>query len=95
VTSIVCKPKDVSLSQMSFCQETYIDSVLAEEMFQFQLVPRTPSAFQKANRRAFTTFVFLGRAAIFGYKEDNDFEDGRVGAAVRSRRVSSTQAPRG
>jgi hypothetical protein len=40
--------------------------------------------------------MLLGRAAIFGYKEDNNLEDGplagrplvMVGAAVRSRRVS-------
>jgi hypothetical protein len=39
-------------------------------------LPRTPSAFQQANRRAFGTFILLGRAGIFGYEEDNDFEDG-------------------
>jgi hypothetical protein len=64
---------------MSFCQETYIDSWLTEEML--SLLPRTPSAFQQANRRALATFVHLGRAAIFGYKEDNDFDDGRERAA--------------
>jgi hypothetical protein len=58
---------------MSFCQETYIDSVLTEEMFQFSFLPRTPSAFQQANRRGIATFIILGRAAIFGYKENNEF----------------------
>jgi hypothetical protein len=68
VTNIVCKPKYVSLSlsAMSFCQETYIDCVLTEETF----LPRAPSAFQQANHRAFATFILLSRAAILGYEED-------------------------
>jgi hypothetical protein len=36
VTNLVSKPKDVSLSQMNFWQETYINSVLADEMFHIQ-----------------------------------------------------------
>jgi hypothetical protein len=37
VTNVVSKPKDVFPFQTNFCQETYIDSVLTEEMFQLQL----------------------------------------------------------
>jgi hypothetical protein len=39
-------------------------------------LPRIPSEFQQVKRRAFATFVLLDHAAIFGYKEDNDFQDG-------------------
>jgi hypothetical protein len=37
VTNIVCKPKDITILQVSYCQKTYIVTVLAEEMFQFRL----------------------------------------------------------
>ena len=46
--------------------------MLPEEMIQF--LPRTPSAFQQANRKALVHFVRLGHAVIFGYKEYDDFE---------------------
>ena len=59
---------------MGFGQQAYIDPVLLEEMIQFMLPARTPSALQQANSMALVHFVRLGRAAIFGYKEDDDFE---------------------
>ena len=62
------------------------------------LLPRTPSAFQSASRRAFTTLL-LGRAAILSHKKtifrtvrERAGPEGRDGTAARSRRVSSTQA---
>jgi hypothetical protein len=62
------KPKDVSLSQVSFCQKTYIDTVLAEEMFQFQPPALNTFSIPAGQPQSFATFVLLGRAAIFGYK---------------------------
>jgi len=38
-------------------------------------LPRTPSAFQQARRRAFHCSVLLGRAAIFGYKKNGGLQD--------------------
>jgi len=38
-------------------------------------LPRTPSAFQEARRRALHRSVLLGRAAIFGNEEDDGLED--------------------
>jgi len=38
-------------------------------------LPRTPSAFQQARRRALHRAVLLGRAAILGYEEDDGLED--------------------
>jgi len=39
------------------------------------ILPRTPSAFQQARRRALHHSVLLRRAAIFGYEEDDGLED--------------------
>jgi hypothetical protein len=50
--------------------------VLPEKCSICSFLPRTPSEFQQANLRAFATFILLDRAAIFGYKEENGFEDG-------------------
>ena len=38
-------------------------------------LPRTPSAFQQARRRALHRLVLLGRAAIFGYEKDDGLQD--------------------
>jgi len=38
-------------------------------------LPRTPSAFQQAGRKALHHSVLLGRAAIFGYEENDGVED--------------------
>jgi hypothetical protein len=38
-------------------------------------LPRTPSAFQQARRRALHRTVLLGRAAIFGHEENNGLQD--------------------
>jgi hypothetical protein len=44
-------------------------------MLQFKLLPRTPSAFQLARRRALRRTVFLRRADIFGHEENNGHQD--------------------
>ena len=49
--------------------------MLAEKMLQFKLPPRTPSAFQQARRRALHRSVFLERAALFGYEDNDGLED--------------------
>jgi len=51
--------------------ETNIDTVLVEKMLQFKL----PAAFQQARRRDLTRSVLLGRAAIFGLKENDGLQD--------------------
>jgi hypothetical protein len=56
---------------MSFSQETYIDSVLTEEIFQFQLPAAKTIKFPAGQPQSFSTFVLLGRAAIFAYDEEN------------------------
>ena len=38
-------------------------------------LPRTPSAFQQARRRALQSTVLLGRAAIFGHERDYGLQD--------------------
>jgi len=38
-------------------------------------LPRTQSAFQQARLRALHRSLLLGRAAIFGYEEDDGLED--------------------
>ena len=38
-------------------------------------LPRTPSAFQQARRRALLRTILLGRAVIFGHKENNGLQD--------------------
>ena len=66
-------------------------------------LPRTPSEFQQARRRALPRTVLLGRAAIFGHEENDGLQAARGRAVpvgreemdVRSRRVSSTHAWRG
>ena len=45
-------------------------------------LPRTPSAFEQARRRALRRSILLGRAAIFGNEEDYCLQDSRLGAAV-------------
>ena len=44
-------------------------------MLQFKFLQRTPSAFQHSRRIALPSSVVLGRAAIFGYKQDNGLQD--------------------
>jgi hypothetical protein len=48
--------------------------MLPEDVIQFLLPAMAPSAFQQANRKALVHDVRLGRAAIFAYKKDEDFE---------------------
>ena len=50
--------------------ETNIDTVLVEKMLQFKL----PAAFQQARRRSLARSV-LGRATIFGHKENDGLQD--------------------
>ena len=38
-------------------------------------LPRTPSAFHQARRRALRRTVLLGRAAIFGHEENDGLQD--------------------
>ena len=38
-------------------------------------LPRTPSAFQQARRRALPRTVLVGRAAIFGHEENDGLQD--------------------
>jgi hypothetical protein len=55
--------------------ETNIDTVLAEKMLQLRFLPRTPSVFQQARRRALHRTILLERAAIFGHEENNGLQD--------------------
>jgi hypothetical protein len=48
--------------------------VLAEKMLQFKL-PAAHSMFQQARRRSLARSILLGRAAIFGHKENNGLQD--------------------
>jgi hypothetical protein len=72
--------------------------MLAEKCSSSSFLPRTPSAFQQARRRALHRTLLLGRAAIFGHEENNGLQDGRAAPVgreemeVRNRRVSSTRA---
>jgi hypothetical protein len=47
---------------------------LVKKMLQFKL-PAAHSAFQQARRRGLARFVHLGRAAIFGLKENDGLQD--------------------
>jgi hypothetical protein len=60
---------------MSFYQETYTDSVLTEEKFQFLLPAAYTIAFQAGQPQSFRHVHPSRPTAIFGYKADNDFED--------------------
>ena len=47
----------------------------AEKCCSSSFLPRTPSAFQQARRRALERTVLLGRAAIFGHEENDGLQD--------------------
>ena len=50
-------------------------------MLQFTLPATHSSAFQQARRRVLAHSVLLGRAAIFGHKENGGIQDSPSGAA--------------
>jgi hypothetical protein len=52
-----------------------VNTVLAEKVVQFRFLPRNPSAFQQARRRALLRCVLLGRATIFGHEQNNSLQD--------------------
>ena len=60
---------------MRLSQEAYIDSVLVEEMIQFQIPVAKSVKFPADQPKGFSPFVFLGRVAILGYKKYNSFQD--------------------
>ena len=53
---------------------------MAEKVLNSSFLPRTPSAFQQARRRALPGTVLLVRAAIFGHEENYGLQDSPLGA---------------
>jgi hypothetical protein len=91
VTNIVCTPKDITLLQVSYCQKTYFDTVLAEEMFQFKLPTPNTISFPAGQRQnfchirpnvAFYTWPSLGCPSAIGYQEELVAAVGRLPTAV-------------
>jgi hypothetical protein len=55
-------------------QEANINTVLTEDLFQFQLPARKAIIFPISQPQDFSQF-FLGRTAILGYEQDDELEN--------------------
>lgn len=93
VTNMVCRLKGDGISETSFSKETYIDFMLTDECSSSSYLPRTPSPFQHANRKAFAMFVLLGRVANFGCEGNNNFQDGWRASHPRWEGASCCEEP--
>jgi hypothetical protein len=75
VANIVSESKGPASLKVRLVQEADVDTILTEELIQFQLLAANPVDVPISQPQGSSPFALLGRAVILSYEDDNGFLD--------------------